>query len=172
MLDSDLQAWIAEHGPYAYHGTLAEHDHAIAEHGLLPFDHPDNPVHARGDGPVGNIGYGTPRPGHVYLTTEPYLDDYERIWQIDLRALAPDALNPDEDWYTDCGTREAHDAWTSYGDDWRCRPGETGGEQAQRLRLGDDTAHTAASLSWGKVAHRGAIPPFALTILDVTAADV
>ncbi len=142
-----LGQWMARHGPYAYHGSDEDFDAEIARNGLMPWN--QIPNYKPGIGQEGELGQ--PRPGHIYLSaTPPYPEDYSRIYKVDLRKLNPENLNPDEDWYSDAPGSPPINSYTGQG--------------AENLGLGDDPAHTHASMEWGKFAHRGRIPPEAISI--------
>lgn len=142
-----LDQWMAQHGPYAYHGSDEDFDAEIARNGLMPWN--QIPNYKPGIGQEGELGQ--PRPNHIYMsTTPPHPEDYSRIYKIDLRKLNPENLNPDEDWYSDAPGAPPINSYTGQG--------------AEDLGLGDDPAHTHTSMEWGKFSHRGPIPPEAISI--------
>lgn len=142
-----LDQWMAQHGPYAYHGSDEDFDAEIARNGLMPWN--QIPNYKPGIGQEGELGQ--PRPNHIYMsTTPPHPEDYSRIYKVDLRMLDPENINPDEDWYADAPGAPPINSYTGQG--------------AEDLGLGDDPAHTHTSMEWGKFSHRGSIPPEAISI--------
>lgn len=150
------QQYISEH-PYGYHGTYADDD-SILKHGLLPWDHPDNPE--------GSWQYKDtvtqPRPDHVYMSKDPWVEDYPSIWKVDLSKLDPARVSPDEDWYSDRGGPRP---WEEAGiEPWEVRKPEPFGDTAERLDFGRIPEHTHRSVGdYGRWAYRGVIPPEALS---------
>ena len=187
-MDPDfLQSWIAEHGPYMYHGahsrdgldaeTIAA---KIQREGLqpnqrpapTPEDYPEPLPHeiANGfydyndDNRHGELAdilekhWLHPRQNHVFMTTSPETAYGKPLFRVDLRKLDPRNLNADDDWLRE---NDAHSEPLSI-------PPKTLGEEAHERDWGSNPEDTHESLqSWGVLGHRGPIPPHALERIDV-----
>lgn len=151
-----LDNYIQRNGPYLYHATQTpEQVDSLLTHGILPWDHPNNPYgSAHGGGSL------EPRPGHVYLKTYTPKRQMDRTVAVDLRKLDPGLLNPDEDnmigntpWHFPPPQRSMYE------------PNETGGSWAERWQM-NEPSQTAYSLEGinglPTVAYRGVIPPEAI----------
>lgn len=150
-----------------YHGTSAENAQRILKEGLKPWDDPSV------DQNWGNqyeYEWLEPRPGHVYLGTNPdivrehgsYRSNEFRpspgaILQIDPAYLDPRNVNPDED----ATNSSAADAWERP----EGSPHKTLGEQAEAENWGADPSTTEGQIDHsGLLAYRGIIPPEAISV--------
>jgi ssDNA-binding Zn-finger/Zn-ribbon topoisomerase 1 len=164
-----------------YHGTTIDRLPNIMRRGLLPWDQ----VGTRYEQ---GKSFLTPRPGHVYLAEDEDIAkshssmhsrsaEDRAILHIDPRFLRAENINPDEDaWFHNTpGNRYNEDTpeyqswnalptvYNNYGGEWGFGVG-TLGEQAERIGLGDDPMHTRMGIeSENTIAHRGPIPPEAIT---------
>lgn len=144
---------LSEQSPYMYHWTEPEKVDRILKEGLRPYD--DGQGH-RWD------PYLTPRPGHVYMMgPHPERSDYPSSGtvpiRIDMTKLDPVNLSADED----------HASGQSFLDDEVTNPSESEslGQWAEdNSHYVDDPDNTWESLAFlNSLAHRGAIPPEALS---------
>jgi hypothetical protein len=167
-----LEAWIAEHGPWIFHVTAARHADAIRRDGLMRWD-------ARPGG-TAFTGASTPRPGHVYFTTQASGCDSQ--WElsdidprvgavacVDLRLIDPRRLVPDEDPWT-LGVLDFPDNRWGLGQHIEKAIGDgrrwpTGGEWAEAVALGSQSGIVEWAFSeWGRVAVAGRVDPQAIRI--------
>jgi 2'-5' RNA ligase len=166
-MDEDF--WQQNQAPL-YHATVSSPD-SIARNGLLPWDHPDNPVGTRYE------NYLTPRPGHVYLSQDPN-HAYElareqsapnaplpQVFEVDPTKLNPQNLNPDEDtlFQQPASGATYNEDYPKPSDYWKLDENRPWGSQAEIIGWGDDPDDT--HWAWNNdraVAHRGPIPPEAI----------
>jgi rubrerythrin len=173
-----VQKWIAENGPYVYHGIRPKvvgmepqdaFDSIMAE-GIKPdqrTDIADKPL-------LENYGlqpdwykkwepqeqadafdadwqawWLSPRPGHVFLVTDPSNAYGPYIAKVDLRKLDPARIKPDDDYWRD-----------NIGDD---TGDNTLGEHMNEIGWGDDPKDTEeGGFNHGVLAYEGVIPPDAI----------
>jgi len=167
-----LKGWMAENGPFLYHVTNTRPGIVgqILSEGIVPWD--------EGPGALGgHAGCHTePRPGHVYLAAMDVLVNLRgsdlawwlpRTVAVDLRALDPMCLNPDEDAF--CASLFASSGisvealGTSPSAALKAVLYRSHGEWAEACDLGSFPEHTHLSLEKnGTIAHRGTIPNSAL----------
>lgn len=118
-------------------------------------------------------GFLTPRSGHVYLgdydTSSRYAPNHTSpLLRIDLRKLDPTNISADEDHFTT-------NRWQSPVVDkvWEYEPppnpeyhvpgeGQTLGEWADQIGLGNDPEETHHSMKQGSMAYNGIVPPEAI----------
>ena len=172
-----------ENGPREFfHGTSRERLPSIMEHGLHPWDSPTiggsnygNPSYDEDDYNPDPEQWLVPRPGHVYLSQDPYDAHYKGfnaeigqlpigtnveehlsrkpvVIRVDPRYLRPEHINPDEDRMLPRGNSEQYPGYHSLG------------EMAERMGWGDVAADTEREIGRGhSIGYRGVIPPEALT---------
>jgi hypothetical protein len=143
-----------------YHGTPSDRVEKVLAEGLLPGQEGD------WDG-----SYMAPRPGHVYLTSDPTeakmrgsgkTEDmpYTTVLQIDPSYLDPANMSPDEDLMSDDIKRDHGIGYMR--DDAQYK---SVGDLAEGLGWGDDTSVTDPYVRRGSpLAYRGVIPPEALSV--------
>lgn len=165
-----MQTLIANQGPYLYHRTLTSRGPAILTQGLQP------------DSPSTNLDpTWKARPGHTYLGTReaaeqaarwlPY-EEPQSLFQIDLRHLDPQNLNPDEDAFIGAAHHTqvaAQKGFPNYPAQDLTRPppgynsfGEWGAGQG--LNQPEHVAHSFQHT--GSISHQGAIPPQAIQEIE------
>ena len=159
-----LQRWIEINGPYLYHYTHPHLLGTIKNRGIIPWNAPiAEPPGSEWEGQALQ-----PRPGHVYLTSNPEVKmDAEEGRQgqvaVDIRNLDPSRFMPDEDaavtrfpkWkeipgYEDLSDPEAIETYKYPRGQW-----------AEDRNL-THPAMVEDSLHHGTVAYRGSIPPEAI----------
>lgn len=143
-----------------YHGTPTNRVDRVLAEGLLP-----------GQGGDWDGSYMAPRPGHVYLTSDPTeakmrgsgkTEDmpYTTVLQIDPSYLDPANISPDEDLMSDQIKRDHGIGYMR--DDAQYK---SVGDLAEGLGWGDETSVTDPYARRGSpLAYRGAIPPEALSV--------
>jgi len=164
-------AWWSEfvqRHPVLYHGTDVWSAERVLREGLRPSDEHGEGHNWSDDND--DVSWFEPRPGHVYLTTERQVAqshattaDGNRggygpvILAIDTARLHPTNINPDEDDW-----RFTENASLPYTND-----GESLGQLAEEHGWGDNPVDTYEAVSQsGALAHRGAIPPDAISVYD------
>jgi len=170
-----LEDWSAENGTFLYHLTNTRPGVVgrILSEGIVPWD----------EGPGARAEHAgqicEPRRGHVYLTAMdalvPRHGSNLESWlpqtlAVNLLALDPACLNPDEDAFCAPLFAVTGPSATSFEIDnpdiaglW-AHQYRTYGEWAEDLRLGSHLEHTHLSLERnGTIAYRGVIPPSALS---------
>jgi hypothetical protein len=169
-----LNEYIKEHGPIAYHMTRDEDAaRAIAQTGLLPWDHPNHPWADRGGHT--QVPELAPRPNHVYMSLTPphnhTLDmPHRNVLEIDLRKLHPQDLNPDEDimdqpeGYEAMGVYPDEDPYVTWEEKGHAPAHgyEDRGSWFNSLPQAEEPWATQWSAESGTLAHRGPIPPEAI----------
>lgn len=191
-----VQRWIVENGPYLYHGSggraWAGDAMNILKNGIVPRQ-TNNPVPMAEDydwtgldpskieypsdyDSNMNEWWHEPRPGHVYLVTDPEAAYGHHLFRVDIRGLDPQHFNPDDDYLRETGDtvgplllpgvkyRNMPDSPFQTWDEVRQHL-KTLGQQAEEQGWGDNPEDTHNS--WeahpvhpgGVVAYRGAIPP-------------
>jgi hypothetical protein len=157
--------YIAVH-PVLYHVTPARNVEPIRKEGLRPGS---------------ELGVSTldnffkPRPGHTHLIKYRDVPVVEvlgdpRVFAVDLSALDPELIDPDEDMVA-----ERFPEVVSIPPPRRQMEGEeeASGQEGERARWAgsipdfDRSEVTERSLTEGRIAYRGTIPPAALALVDV-----
>lgn len=183
---ADMNAWIAEHGPYLEHWTRKENVPRILREGLKP---PEYGEDYDGEDPEANPhswgGFYQTRPDHVYLGTPGFIKPgfhknerdqrvYEVPLRVDLRKLDPTKLKADEDqarrmwsdWISDNPTNPLG-GWMEENhppDAGMWGPGlQDLGNWADEVDL-DEEPWVNDSLREGSIAHEGPIPPEAISL--------
>jgi hypothetical protein len=179
-----LNQWIEANGPYLYHGAHPRNGedpevvaNSILTHGLIPNEGREQPPYPARDQYENVNEYGEdeaghrdpdleewwhhPRPGHVFMITNPDWAYGSPAFRVDLRKLDPVRLKADDDYLRDSHPdRINFHKWT---DPTPENPPRTLGEQTEALGWGDDPEDTYNSLEGhGVIAHEGPIPPEAI----------
>jgi hypothetical protein len=175
--------WLARYAAVSdgclYHVAPVRLQQAIETGGLIPWDQ-------SGQGSRFDDEY-EPRRGHVYLAAGrciEYLDEPWVAFSVNIAALDPELINPDEDAFIEthldpavasrvrrfklpCPECSVTGLAPLPG---MCRPGPrhaTYGQWAQAVDLGSDVQHTRESIErFGSCAYAGPIAPSALRLLD------
>jgi predicted RNA-binding Zn-ribbon protein involved in translation (DUF1610 family) len=171
--------WIQRNGPYLYHGARAFQGEdindvvkRIQQEGLRPnMRNADNPHPGKpqndDDWMMYDEYYLHPRPGHVFMTTDPQSVYGPHVFRVDLRKLDSANLNPDDDLLRDHSGTGPEESRIPEIEPPSGEPGEpTLGEKAEALDFGSNPEHTHQSFDYGVIAHRGAIPPDAIEYMD------
>lgn len=141
-----------------YHGTSPSRLESIMQHGIHPWDSP-----IAGGTVYKDMPWLEPRPGHVYLSQDPYkardrgLDSTVEeganepiVLRIDPTYLDPQHINPDED-----NMPGINDLRNDY---------PSSGHAAEKFGWGDSPSDTEREMGRGRnIAYRGVIPPEAIT---------
>jgi hypothetical protein len=154
-----------------YHGTTEDRLPSIMQHGLHPWD---SDV-VGGSNYEDDMDWLRPRPEHVYLSPSAErahdraknlgFEGKPVVIKVDPSYLKPENINPDEDEMYRHNVPNAPSPWTNSRD----APKELGdsaslGEWAEQHGWGENPLDTQKVLdAQGSVAHRGIVPPQALT---------
>jgi hypothetical protein len=148
--------WKGDASRYLYHGSPMRAVETIHQHGLLPFDHPNNPTASRYEG-----DFTVPRHNRVYLGDRRIVENFDTPWhRIDLSKLDPNNFGADEDHFIlhsgdDIPPAPDEFKWREHG----VHLGAWADAHADKLDAPHNTLH---SLSRGSVSHFGPIPPEAI----------
>lgn len=172
------RAWPKQPERALYHGTSGSNLESIMQHGLHPWDSP-----IAGGSRYGPIDSNEkinewilPRPEHVYLEQDPKearikakyaYDEHEEpvVFRIDPSKLNPQNISPDEDvmhkyWRDAPRNQDSHRQNEEH---------PSLGEYAEQRGWGNDPSETQNAINESSpIAHRGVIPPEALTPGRVT----
>jgi len=170
-VDADvLAAHVADHGPYLFHVTEAEHQVSIMRDGLRQGS--ELARYVRDD-------FFRTRPGHVYICDRRSVAVVpERLTlRVDLRRLDPACFDTDED-VPYIQQRFQGQKWFDskpperrmLDDNETEAPGQAGRlvAWAESIEELDAPEFAARSLAGGRVAYRGTIPPEAVEVVELT----
>jgi hypothetical protein len=180
MTQDRLQQHIQDHGPYMWHGIAPRTEippediaQSILREGLQP-DRGIDIVYPSRDQSSSQAQYEydldnwwhEPRPGHVFMTTDPHTAYGDHLMRVDLRHLQPENFNPDDDYWRDNEIPGLPRPQWYWGDPQKDQQIGTLGEQAERLNVGGNPEDTYQAIQDSGIAgYRGTIPPAALTYI-------
>lgn len=161
--------WQGYPGPL-YHGTTEDRLPSIMQHGLQPWD---SPIAGGSRYEDGNVPWLMPRPNHVYLSQSPEeahkrareASDPEHrvvVLRVDPSHLRPENIDPDED----DAFRYIPGAPSAFGDSREIQKqlgNKSLGEWAEENEWGEPHQTEQAIGDERAIAHRGPIPPSAIT---------
>ena len=179
MRPEDLQAWIEENGPHAYHDTSYESLEGILKNGLMPWD--ELPDSSRVEEKyINSQAHLIPRAGFVYMHARdisPQLYGNGVRLTIDLRKLEASRFSADEDYvegeYLKNPNNEMFDGIRSYPTghpEWWAESGpeSLGAWAEENAEIMDDPDVTQQSLQRNKtLAYWGTVPLSAITDIQV-----
>ena len=170
MRPEDLQEWIEQNGPYAYHDTSYESLEGILKNGLMPWDEiPNSRVEEKyiDDG----LAHVIPRAGFVYMHVKdisPHFHGDGVRLTIDLRKLEASRFSADEDYVEDEYLKNPNNEMfdgirsypTSHPEWWpESGPESLGAWAEENAEILDDPDVTQKSLQHNKtLAYWGTVP--------------